>query len=783
MYNLNNKTADTTFDTLIEEGKELLRNLGDGDISPSAYDTAWIARIPSSENPNQPMFPQALQWVKENQWSDGSWGTKDIEHYHDRVVCTLSCIVALRVWEPNSRQIERGENYIRENLKNLDTDSHATVGFELIFPELLSTAQKLGLDLPYDSPIIETIETVRQLKLSKIPIPYVYARPTTLLHSLEGLGDRIDCHKVLKHQADNGSFLNSPSATAFVYMNTGDENCLKYIQQMLDLFNGGAPVNYPIDLFERLWVLNNIYSLNLQRYFQEEIKPHIDYIENHWSEETGMVWSRYVQTPDIDDTAVAFKLLRLNGKDVSQNVFKNFYNGKNFFCFPGELDASLSHLISLRETALHFGEDLLDQAEQFTKNFLAEKLESNKLDDKWYYRNSNNTRDIVANTLSKKRFFNAPFIQKQKNIKLYRGTTACDYWIDKTIYTLPNVNSPLFLKIALEENDFVKQTFGKELKKLQNWTNAHLEGIHPNQVNSTYFIACNLAPEPDQGDTRQLLSKVSLWLFAIDELFNSDDSFNEQRTELISAFFQNDKTRLIAQYPDPEYREKLGELAVVIRGLLQEAMLVEESYIKSRFEQTIQEHLKKISHLGPSFDMDYARLSIGALLALELTYTRMSGLSQELLESEDYKYLLRTSDDILKILNDIKLYEPELSENQEEKVAILFTEFYETKMKELYQFCLDINEIPASYKMLAFDLCQTMASLYQESNFHEYKSNLLEFVGINTSLDPVQGGHRLHAPNPRIEARLALPRTKSPSAALFNFTLKMNAISRSFTLS
>src|SRR5688500_8091877 len=109
----------------------------------------------------------------------------------------------------------------------------------------------------------------------------------------------LDCAQILRQQAANGSFLNSPSSTAFIYMQTCDPRCLDYIRNLLDEFRDCVPVNYPIDIFERLWVLNNIYHLGLEHYFQDEIQPHLDYVLEHL-QPYGVPWSRYVQTPDID---------------------------------------------------------------------------------------------------------------------------------------------------------------------------------------------------------------------------------------------------------------------------------------------------------------------------------------------------------------------------------------------------------------------------------------------------------------------------------------------------
>jgi len=71
--------------------------------------------------------------------------------------------------------------------------------------------------------------------------------PTTLLHSLEGMLG-LDWKQLLKLQSQDGSFLFSPSSTAFALMQTKDENCLKYLNNAVNKFNGGGKVLLPISL-------------------------------------------------------------------------------------------------------------------------------------------------------------------------------------------------------------------------------------------------------------------------------------------------------------------------------------------------------------------------------------------------------------------------------------------------------------------------------------------------------------------------------------------------------
>lgn len=66
--------------------------------------------------------------------------------------------------------------------------------------------------------------------------------PSTLLHSLEGISN-LDWKQLLKLQCQDGSFLFSPSCTAFAFMQTKDENALNYLDRVVKKFNGGGKID------------------------------------------------------------------------------------------------------------------------------------------------------------------------------------------------------------------------------------------------------------------------------------------------------------------------------------------------------------------------------------------------------------------------------------------------------------------------------------------------------------------------------------------------------------
>ncbi|KAL0330177.1 UNVERIFIED_CONTAM: Syn-copalyl diphosphate synthase TPS3, chloroplastic [Sesamum radiatum] len=58
----------------IDYVKQMLGSMDDGRISVSPYDTAWVALIRGLQGRDIPQFPSSLDWISNNQLSDGSWG-------------------------------------------------------------------------------------------------------------------------------------------------------------------------------------------------------------------------------------------------------------------------------------------------------------------------------------------------------------------------------------------------------------------------------------------------------------------------------------------------------------------------------------------------------------------------------------------------------------------------------------------------------------------------------------------------------------------------------------
>jgi hypothetical protein len=82
--------------------------MGDGDISVSAYDTAWVALVKSMDGREGPHFPSSINWIVQNQLYDGSWGDSTFFYAHDRILNTLACVIALASWGIHAEKCEKG---------------------------------------------------------------------------------------------------------------------------------------------------------------------------------------------------------------------------------------------------------------------------------------------------------------------------------------------------------------------------------------------------------------------------------------------------------------------------------------------------------------------------------------------------------------------------------------------------------------------------------------------------------------------------------------------------
>ena len=199
----------------------LMSKIGKGLVDPVAYDTAWIARVQKLDNPNEPEFPESLQWLRDNQLEDGSWGSKFPVNAHGNTLCTFSALLALKYWnyEEDSERIQRGISALCQLAPLLKQEKYETIGFELLLPTLVEAAQGHQWDLPYE--IYKTYEQASKEKkvlLKKFQEKVGFEVPSSWWFSLEcQLATNESIYtKANALLAGHSSVAGSPSATAYL---------------------------------------------------------------------------------------------------------------------------------------------------------------------------------------------------------------------------------------------------------------------------------------------------------------------------------------------------------------------------------------------------------------------------------------------------------------------------------------------------------------------------------------------------------------------------------------
>ncbi|MBI3153637.1 MAG: cyclase [Chloroflexi bacterium] len=376
----------------MEEIRKLLKEIGPGRMSSTAYDTSWVARL----NEIDPVLSnRSLEWISENQLPDGSWGAKDIYYYHDRVICTLGAMIALthrgrRAYD--KAQIEKGlfalENITAGATGGLASDPNgATVGFEMIVPTLVAEAEKLGIIKQQGNRILGRMSHMRAIKIGKLAGRKI-DKQVTPAFSCEMAG--VDGQAILNIddlQESNGSVGNSPSATAYFAMSLKhqDQSAMQYIHEYISA-DGGSPNVAPFDIFEPAWVLWNLSLIsNFNAEADSLYESHLDFLQDHWSNSQGIGHASEYTPKDSDDSGLVFDLLTRFGRKVDIEAILKYEESEFFRCFELEANPSISANIHVLGALQQAGFDEANPSVQKILKFLRSRLiDSSYWFDKWH---------------------------------------------------------------------------------------------------------------------------------------------------------------------------------------------------------------------------------------------------------------------------------------------------------------------------------------------------------------------------------------------------------------
>ncbi len=343
--------------SIFTEARTFLTEAGANRINSSAYDTAWVATLRAADDPATPQFPECLDWIRQHQHVDGSWGAS-WSYYHDRLISTLRAILTLRQWHDDpadDARIRQGISYIWRNAGRLPHDPWETVGFELLFPMLLDQAQAQSLPLPYSA--FDGVMRLRAEKLARAPLHLAYDHTLPLAFNLEVLDERFDPRRAGNVQQPAGGVAVSPSATAFLLRHQpGDWAACSYVQRALDRdgSDGGASTYWPLETWEKSWTLYQFQHAlpNLYKVLPAETQPLLQFLDET-RQPDGWTATQDSVLKDADTTGVCFAVLGKAGYDLDPQLLYQYEEAHYFRCYQLERNPSVSPNIHILD-ALHY---------------------------------------------------------------------------------------------------------------------------------------------------------------------------------------------------------------------------------------------------------------------------------------------------------------------------------------------------------------------------------------------------------------------------------------------
>ncbi|GJN41412.1 hypothetical protein PR202_gn00784 [Eleusine coracana subsp. coracana] len=122
----------------------------------------------------------------------------------------------------------------------------------------------------------------------------------------------------------NGSLFNSPAATAAALIHHYDDKAVNYLHCVVNIFGSAVPALYPPSIYSKLSMVDILEKVGISRHFHSEINSILDKAYMLWSQRDEEVML------DVATCAMAFRLLRMNGYDVSSEELSHVAEASAF---------------------------------------------------------------------------------------------------------------------------------------------------------------------------------------------------------------------------------------------------------------------------------------------------------------------------------------------------------------------------------------------------------------------------------------------------------------------
>ncbi|XP_052182999.1 (E,E)-geranyllinalool synthase [Diospyros lotus] len=781
-------SSQSSVQTLVEKFKLEMFSSSTFDVysfvSPSAYETAWLAMVPDQSHGDQPMFNCCLDWVLNNQKEEEFWGESrpDGRPTIDALLATLACVLALKMWNVGDTLIQKGLAFVEKNTGELLKEKSGNLPrwFTIAFCGMIELAEARGLDvLPSEElkalmadvffkrqQILETEGLVDQCPYPPL-LSYLEVLPSTC---------DVDGELILKNLSKDGSLFQSPSATARAFMATKESKCEKYLQSLIRRCSHGVPPMYPMDgEFVKLCLVNQILLLGLAEYFTEEIGEILSEVYRTYKKQESRATLIDNLTPaKMYKNSLAFRLLRMHGYDVSPWSFCWFLRHEDIMAQmennSGQFRSAM--LTVHRATDLMFqGEYELKEARSFARKMLEKntvQLSCCEEDDLVIVPN---LQTLIEHELD------IPWIARMDYLdhRFWIEATQVDsLWLGKaSLYRLSCLQAEKLMVLAVENFKFRQLIYQSELQQLEKWAKdwgLRDMGFGREKTTYCYYAAATSSSStlPPDSLARLIVAKTAILVTVADDFFDMEGSLNELRA-LTEAVERWDGQHLsghcrtifdaldgfVTDMANKHLHQHSSDILENLRNMWRETFrswMMESSWMKSGYVPSMEEYIET------------GMTSIAVhMLVLPPYYFINPKLPKHKLILSHYETITKLLMAAARLLNDIQSYQKEQIDGKTNLVLLTskahpeagiedsiahVQEILDEKTRELVEhaFMDHSSDLPKPVKLLHLSCLKTFQMFFHTCNrfdsdtllSHDIERALYRPVEIRKSPEPVK---------------------------------------------
>ncbi|TVU15795.1 hypothetical protein EJB05_39333, partial [Eragrostis curvula] len=683
---------------------------------PSSYDTAWVAMVPAPGYlARAPRFPRCVDWILQNQHGDGSWGGPDNALGKDALSSTMACVLALATWDVGHEHVRKGLRFIGDNLSLVTADRCDTpVGFDIIFPGMVVLGIGMGLELPLSEADVDAALRLREVEMRRFSMHTAIADRTTttwfsslrvidcyrcagttasgrkafMAYVAEGLGNLQDWDQVMMYQRKNGSLFNSPSTTAAAAIHNYNDRALDYLDALIGKFGSSVPTAYPLHTYSALCMVDTLEKMGISNGFASEINSILDMAYRSWLDDDEEI------ILDMETCAVAFRLLRMHGYNIPTDPLAQFSEESSFHdSIQGyQLDdtKSLLELYRASQVRIYEEELVLENIGSWSGKLLKQQLCSNKISRS------------VEHALKFPFHATLERLEHKRSIESFRTES---YRMLKSAYCCASNANEDILALAAHEFRSSQSVYQDELEYINR---------HP-ELRAGDGRGRLVRRRGIKRENENLATLIDRWDA------HGEVGFCSERVEIVFRAVYETSKQIGAKAAAVQNRSVIHHIAELWADAAR-AMLTEAEWRRTGHVPSMEEYLRVAE----------VSFALGTIVPASVYFVGPEELPEAVVRADEYSALLRRTNLVGRLLNDLRTYGKESGQGKPNAVALLLQQHgveyvaaaeaevrkaIEAERRELLRLVVaERGAVPRPCRQVFWNMCKVMSLFYLETD-------------------------------------------------------------------